>query len=140
MEYYIYHVPVFLVDEPDPEVDIPAFCEEVEDCLPASLLGNVEVIYIGKFKDLKGRNAAFTHGAIYMTSAEPTNEDMLENFVHEVAHSLEEDYGMNLYTDDLRNEFIGKRQRLYHLLSAEGYHINPCYIRLPSTIKSLILF
>jgi len=61
-----------------------------------------------------------------MTCNEPTNFDMLENFVHEVAHSLELDYAWNIYLDDdLVDEFKGKRNRLYHTLSAEGYHINP---------------
>tara|TARA_R110000824_G_scaffold73866_5_gene187992 strand:+ start:659 stop:1279 length:621 start_codon:yes stop_codon:yes gene_type:complete len=125
MEYYIYDVPIFVVDEPSEDVNLPAFCQEVEEYLPHRLLTNVEVVYIGNFKDLNGRNAAFTNGAIYMTSAEPTNEDMLENFIHEVAHSLEVKYGMNLYTDDLRNEFVSKRERLRYTLSAQGYEINP---------------
>ena len=106
-------------------MDISAFCREVEETIPSTLLNNVEVVYIGQFKELKDRNAAFSHGAIYMTSSEPTNFDMLENFVHEVAHSLETTYGWDIYTDDLRDEFVGKRERLSHLLRAEGFNINP---------------
>tara|TARA_R110000824_G_scaffold383486_1_gene577088 strand:+ start:168 stop:785 length:618 start_codon:yes stop_codon:yes gene_type:complete len=125
MEYYIYNVPLFVVDAPPPDVDIPAFCQEVEEYLPARLLANIDVVYIGEFKDLQGRNAAFTNGAIYMTSREPSNKDMLENFIHETAHSLESQYGMDLYTPDLRSEFVGKRKRLRYILSAQGYQINP---------------
>ena len=124
MQYYIYNIPVFVMNEPDEGVNIAAFCSEAEEIVPQSLLRNVEVIYIGQFKELKGRNAVYEHGAIYMTSAEPTNADMLENFVHEVAHSLEADYGTFIYDDDLISEFKGKRERLRHLLSAEGYHIS----------------
>lgn len=126
MEYYIYHIPVFIIDEPEEGVDIPAFCSDVEDILSAHLLRNVDVVYIGNFKDLRGRNATYAHGAIYMTCKEPTNFDMLENFVHEVAHSLELDYARDIYGDNtLVGEFKGKRNRLYHILTAEGYHINP---------------
>ena len=50
---------------------------------------------------------------------------MLEDFIHEVAHSLESSYGLFIYDDALVAEFKGKRERLSHLLSAEGYHINP---------------
>ena len=125
MEYYIYNVPVFVVEALEESVSIGEFCSEVEDCLPRSLLKNVEVVYIGNFKELGDRNAMFSNGGIYMTSREPTNFDMLENFVHEVAHSLESEYGMFIYDDSLINEFKGKRIRLYHLLTAEGYHINP---------------
>ena len=125
MEYYIYHIPVFVVNEPDEGVDIPEFCHEVEEYLPSVLLQGVDVVYIGQFKELRGRNAAFMNGAIYMTSSEPTNFDMLENFIHEVAHSLENQYGSLIYDGELRDEFIGKRHRLYHLLEAKGFHTNP---------------
>ena len=125
MEYYIYSIPVFVTHKPDGSVDIPLFCEEVEDYMPRILLRNVEVVYIGEFAELKDRNAAYTNGAVYMTSEEPTNFDMLENFIHEVAHSLEESYGMQIYDDNLINEFKGKRERLSHLLDGEGFKISP---------------
>lgn len=125
MEYYIYNIPVFVTHKLDENIDLPLFCQEVEDYLPVSLLQNVEVVYIGEFTELKNRNAAYAHGAIYMTSKEPTNFDMLENFIHETAHALEDSYGPQIYDDNLVSEFRGKRKRLSHLLSAEGYRINP---------------
>ncbi len=125
MEYYIYNIPVFVVDEPEESVDIPFFCQEVESYIPPRLLRNVEVVYIGNFKELSDRNATYSNGGIYMTAQEPTTFDMLENFIHEVAHSLESQYGMNLYTDDLRSEFVGKRERLRYTLDSQGYRINP---------------
>jgi hypothetical protein len=126
IEYYIYNIPVFIVNETEDSVSIPEFCKEVEECVASSLLKNVEVVYIGQFsKELAGRNALYSNGGIYMSSAEPTNFDMLENFIHEVAHSLESEYGISIYDNELVNEFKGKRNRLYHLLNAEGYHINP---------------
>ena len=124
MEYYIYNIPVFVMDELEDGVDLPGFCEEVEELLPSELLNNVDVVYVGEFKDLQGKNAAYNHGAIYMASHEPTNFDMLENFVHETAHSLEERYGWQIYDDQLLNEFKGKRERLYHLLRGAGYPVN----------------
>ncbi len=125
MEYYIYNIPVFVVNEPDPGVDIIAFCNEVESIIPQRLLSNIEVVYIGQFRELADRNAVYINGAVYITSDEPTSFDMVENFIHEVAHSLEEQYGMMIYQEDLVSEFKAKRRRLYHLLSAEGFYINP---------------
>jgi len=125
MEYYIYDIPVFVIDPPNEDLDIPEFCAEVEEYLPRNLLRNVEVVYVGQFKNLRDRNAAYTNGGIYITSAEPTNFDMLENFIHETAHALEETYGHFIYDHDLINEFKGKRERLGQILQAEGYHINP---------------
>lgn len=126
-EYYIHNIPLFVVDEPDSGVDIGQFCLEVEETLPHALLSNVEVVYIGNFVALNDRNAMFNDGGIFMTSEEPTSNDMFENFVHEVAHSLEARHGMEIYQDNLVQEFIGKRRKLYHLLAAEGYKVDPKY-------------
>tara|TARA_R110000744_G_scaffold94647_1_gene182857 strand:+ start:440 stop:1060 length:621 start_codon:yes stop_codon:yes gene_type:complete len=125
MEYYIYDIPLFIVNETEEDINLPMFCEDVEATIPKKLLQNVEVVYVGEFKELRGRNATFANGAIYMTSKEPTNFDMLENFVHEVAHSLEHRYGMFIYDDLLMAEFKGKRERLRHLLGSQDYYINP---------------
>ena len=126
MEYYIYNIPVFVTDELEEGVNIPLFCQEAEDLLPQKVLYNIDVVYIGNFpRELKDRNALYSNGAIYMTSSEPTNFDMLENFVHEVAHSLETKYGLFIYTDDLIGEFKNKRARLGAILDAHGYTINP---------------
>jgi len=125
MEYYIYNIPLHIINEVEESIDIPQFCVDIEELLPSSLLINIEVIYVGNFKELGSRNALFSNDAIYMTSAEPTNFDMIENFVHEVAHSLETQYGWQIYDDNLKREFLGKRRRLHSLLSSEGYYINP---------------
>ena len=127
MEYYIYNVPLFVVDNVETDIDLPLFCTEVEEILPPAAFNDVDAVYIGNFKELEGRNAAFAHGAIYMSCTEPTNFDMVENLVHEVAHSLESQYGWDIYANDLRQEFLSKRQKLYHLLTAEGFHINPAF-------------
>lgn len=124
-EYYIYNIPLYVLEEMGNQIDIPEFCSEIESYLNRSLLAGVEVVYIGQFKELAGRNASYANGAIYINSNEPTNFDMLENFVHEVAHSLEERYGHQIYDNLLISEFKGKRTRLYHMLKAEGHHINP---------------
>lgn len=105
MEYYIYNIPVFVMGEPQESVNIPSFCQNVEELLPVRLLRNVEVVYIGNFKDLRGKNAAFDSDSIYMSLEEPTNFDMLENFIHEVGHSLAVDQGWQIYDDRLTSEF-----------------------------------
>jgi hypothetical protein len=125
MEYYIHNTPVFVMHEPPQEMSVPSFCEEAEEIMSAHLLNGVDVVYIGDFKELGDRNAAFMNGGIYMTAAEPTVFDMLENFVHETAHSLENQYAWQIYDDSLIQEFKGKRTRLRGLLEAEGYKINP---------------
>jgi hypothetical protein len=83
------------------------------------------VVYIGNFKDLGTRSAAFTNGGIYMRADEPTSFDYLQNFVHELAHSLEAEYGMEMYSAAVKEEFSGKRERLRHILESQGFTINP---------------
>jgi len=124
MEYYIYDIPVWLTQGLEPGADISAFCHEVEETIPQALLKNIDVVYIGSFKHLKGKNAAYSNGAIYMSCFEPTNFDMLENFVHETAHALEDTFGWQIYDDLMIREFKGKRERLYQLLKAAGYTVN----------------
>jgi len=85
----------------------------------------VEVCYICEAPILDGRNATYTDGAIYMDINESTALDLLENFIHEVAHSLESTYGAEIYDERLRSEFLGKRRRLYHLLQQEGFDQAP---------------
>jgi hypothetical protein len=89
------------------------------------VLRNVDVCYISENPALDGRNAAYNHGAIYMKLDEPTNEDMIENFVHEVAHAVEVGNALAIYDDRLSAEFLGKRKKLYFLLNAEGFNQIP---------------
>tara|TARA_R110000796_G_scaffold47751_5_gene114641 strand:+ start:25233 stop:25844 length:612 start_codon:yes stop_codon:yes gene_type:complete len=127
MEYYIYNVPVFLMGEESPYVNTPEFCTAAEETVPQELLINVDVVYIGDMRELNGRNATYYEGAIYMTNTEPTCEDMLENFVHEVAHSLESVFGTDIYTQDLIDEFKGKRKKLFHILQSHGFDPSPVH-------------
>jgi len=124
MEYYIHHVPVFVMGAA-PVCSIPDFCSLAEETLSSQLLMNVDVVYVGDLRELNGRNATYANAAIYMTNKEPTIEDMLENFVHEVAHSLEDTLGPQIYTQELVNEFKGKRARLKSILESHGFYTNP---------------
>ena len=125
MEHYIYNTPVFTISEVGPDISLPHFCEEAESLLPPHVFENIDVIYIGEFPELSGRNALFSDGAIYITSKEPTNFDMLEDLVHEVAHALEESNKWDIFDLSLEREFLSKRHALYHLLNSHNYHFNP---------------
>tara|TARA_Y100000593_G_scaffold11444_1_gene20525 strand:- start:65249 stop:65914 length:666 start_codon:yes stop_codon:yes gene_type:complete len=129
-EYHLYDDITMLVkDFPDSdEIDLLSFISEVESVIPRHYFNNIDVVYIGDFDDLSGRNAAYLDGAIYMTNSEPTIFDMLENIVHEVAHSLEAPYSDVIYADGkIANEFLGKRRRLQSILEQEGYDIPASY-------------
>jgi len=124
MEYYIHHIPVFLL-APTEGASIPDFCSAAEGLFNSpELLSQVDVVYVGNLRELGDRNATYANGGIYITNQEKTVEDMLENFVHEVAHSLEDVYGPEIYTENLINEFKAKRHRLCEILKAHGYSVS----------------
>lgn len=123
-EYYIFNsIPIILKDNLESEeVSIEDFVQNIEEKIPQHLLQNVEMVYIGDFPALSDRNALYADGAIYITNTEPTTYDMLENMIHEIAHSIEETYGRAIYGDSkLKSEFLGKRQKLQSILDSRGY-------------------
>jgi hypothetical protein len=129
-EYSIHnHIPVIIKDPfTSDEVKIEEFISEIEIRIPRHMLQNIEVVYIGDFPDLDGRNAAYIDGAIYITNEELTTHDMLENVIHEIAHSIESTYGPRIYSDNkLRNEFLGKREKLKGILDVHGYEVPEKY-------------
>ena len=101
--------------------------DTIENLIPKKLVDNIDAIYIGKFKDLdNGKNlpfnAKYKDGAVYLTNDQDSENDMMDDIVHEMAHAVEQKYGEYLYSDgDLENEFRGKRQTLYHHLDQEGF-------------------
>jgi len=129
-EYYIFNsIPLFIKDFPrSSEVNIEELISSIEETLPRRYFSGVEAAYMGEFPELKEKNAVFADGAIYITSAEETTFDLLENIVHEVAHALEEREFTHVYSDGaLEREFLGKRRRLKSILDAEGYELPEKY-------------
>ena len=70
-------------------------------------------------------NAVFKDGAIYVTSYQDSNMDMLDDIIHELAHSVEAIFMDDVYgDDDIEIEFLAKRKRLYRILKNEGYVVD----------------
>ena len=129
-EYRIHgYIPVVIKDRLfSDEVNIDEFIEKIEEKIPRHLLGDIDIVYIGDFPSLEGRTATFADGAIYISNREPTTHDMLESVIHEIAHSIESKFGAFIYGDNkLRNEFLGKREKLKDILDAQGYEIPEKY-------------
>ena len=124
-EYYINNsIPLVIKDKfLSPDIDLEDFVITLGHTLPPHLLQNVEILYAGEFPELvNGKTAAFHDGAIYISNEEVTTEDLLEDVYHEVAHSLEDPLGQEIYGNgELAAEFLGKRNRLKSILDLEGY-------------------
>ena len=74
----------------------------------------------------------YENGAIYISPDQDNEKDLLDDIVHETAHSLENKHQKIIYGgSDLEREFLAKRQTLYHLLEDKRIDkkmwINPRY-------------
>jgi len=119
------------VHEPLPStIDLNAVLQTVEQALPQSFIDDagVEMILIGQFEELTQRQIQSLwkkeDGAIYVTNEQSSNEDMIDDLVHEFAHAVEDRYGFEIYSDDhIEQEFLQKRRHLYDILKAHGYEV-----------------
>jgi hypothetical protein len=103
-------------------IDLDIVLGEVSDKVPSEFLEYIDYIMIGQFKELTNRsvNAAHMDGAIYVTNEQDDENDMIDDLVHEIAHAVEENKFIEIYSDgNLELEFLSKRERLYHMLGSE---------------------
>ena len=104
------------------DIDIDWVMQQVTGKVPVRFLEYIDYIIIGQFQELKKRsvNAAYMDGAIYVTNLQNDEEDMIDDLIHELAHAVEENNFIEIYSDgNIEKEFLSKRERLFHLLDAE---------------------
>ena len=128
-------IPVYVLKPITNDVDLPEVIQKIEDTVPEELTTSVEAIYVGQFPEIEAREVAslWADGVIYVTNEQDSVEDMLDDIVHEFAHSVEDTFGFEIYSDDLiEREFLEKRRHLYQILSTEGYNMPiEAYMSLP---------
>ena len=110
----------------NPEISDKLVISNMISKLPSKFLRNIKSIYIGDFKFLKDREmqAAYHNSTIYVTNVQRDSNDMLDDLIHEVAHSVEELYGDAIYSDgQIEKEFLQKREKLKSTL--ESMNITP---------------
>jgi len=117
-----------VIKDPLPEsLDLAYVFDKIDSIIPDYLKSNIDLIYIGEFSEFLERdvNAMYKHGALYITNAQDDEADMIDDIVHEIAHSVEEFAGQDIYGDKkVENEFIGKREKLFYILREEGFDVN----------------
>tara|TARA_B100000287_G_scaffold425344_1_gene471493 strand:- start:3394 stop:4086 length:693 start_codon:yes stop_codon:yes gene_type:complete len=127
-EYQIFDdIFVFVKDHLPEHVSLINVLSSIERIIPHHLAQEVDGMYIGQFKEWGDRevNSMFKDASIFVTNEQDDDEDMIDDIVHEFAHSIEGPMGDIIYSDGaLQQEFIGKRKRLYFLVKAEGYDVS----------------
>ena len=119
------NVHVIIKDDLPKDFNIDIALKEVRDSIPEKFLQNIDYIFVGDFPEfkIKNVNALYMEGAIYVTNRQ--DDEIVDDIVHEIAHAVEEEQFLEIYSDGvLESEFLGKRERLFHLLDTEGYDLN----------------
>ena len=120
-------ISVIVKDSFTTDIDLDSILLKLKKSIPHFLFHNVEAIYIGQFKELRERdlNAAYMDGALYLTNEQVSERNMLEDIVHELAHSIEELANFDMYSDNkLNTEFLAKRMKLKSILKEAGFEFD----------------
>jgi len=116
------------VDSPlsNENIDLEELVAKVEGTIPSHLLSEVEMIIVGWFEEFKDRqiNAFYKDGTLHVSNVQDDMSDMYDDLVHEIAHSIEEPYGYEIYGDKkIEDEFLRKRKYLHDILWKMGHKI-----------------
>jgi len=123
---------VYVKDDLTNGVPADEVIEEFESYMPDHLLDEVEMIIIGWFDEFDERqiNAFYSDNCLYISNEQDDSEDMIDDLIHETAHSLEAPHGNLIYGDGkLEKEFLAKRMQLHETLWSHGYKAPKIFFR-----------
>ena len=113
--YMLKGIDIYVKDQLPQDIDVDFVIKYVAKRLPDHVLSNIDIIYIGHFQDLVDRdiNALWQNGAIYITNDQDNEMDMIDDLIHEIAHSNEKQFEQIIYEDGkLEQEFLYRRKKL----------------------------
>jgi len=124
-------------------IDIEKIVAQVEERIPEHLLSEVEMIIIGWFDEFEERdiNAFYGDGCLYISNIQDDEEDMYDDMMHEIAHSIESPLGYFIYEDQkIKEEFLRKRKHLHDLLWASGFKAPMSFFENPEYNEEFDMF
>ena len=140
--YKMKNIDIFIKDKMTEEIDVDFVIRYISVRLPEHLMTSIDIIYVGHFKMLVDRevNAIYEDGAIYMTNEQDSEMDMIDDLIHEIAHSNEKGFQEVIYGDGiLENEFLSKRVALKSILSRQEMRYNiPIHFGVDPTYNEII--
>ena len=126
-EFTMDGIQVFIKDKITNDINLKNVLDIINSYIPRAFLKEIDSIYVGMFDDFikKDVNAAYKDGAIYISNEQQSEQDLIDDIVHEIAHSLEQPYGYIIYADSkVEDEFLLKRKKLYDILKSEDLKPN----------------
>ena len=107
--FRMHDIDIFIKDPLPKTVNADTVFSYISNRIPDHLFVGVDIIYVGQFDTFKEKesNAVYSDGAIYLTNLQDNNMDMIDDIVHEIAHSVEEQNYHTIYGDNLlKKEFL----------------------------------
>ena len=132
------NINLYIKDPLTREVDVRNVMDKISNTIPSHLISEIDSIFVGIFDEFEEMetNAMFKDGAIYLSNDQDDEQDMIDDIIHEVAHSLESPFGYLIYGNGkVEQEFLMKRMQLYEILKNEELKpkkklfINPEYTK-----------
>lgn len=122
--FSISNIEVFIKNSiENPQISVSNVVKTMSRKIPSHLRRNVTEIHVGQFDFLKSKDyeASYQKSKIFVTNEQQSEQDMLDDLIHEVAHSVEELYSDFIYSDKaIEREFLAKRKNMWNLLSRNG--------------------
>ena len=112
-------IEVIIKDEITQDVSVKKALNTLTSKVPSHLLFNFNKLYIGNFKQMRDRQiqAYYSNKSIYITNNLKNEEDLLDDLIHEISHSLEKQYSETIYGDKkIEKEFLIKRKQMWNQL------------------------
>ena len=135
-------VSVYIKDRLPDDIDPEFVFNYISARVPFHLVRNIDVIYVGQFPEMKKRdlNAYYEDGAIYVTNQQEEDIDMIDDIIHELAHSVERNNEEIVYGNgSLQREFKAKRRNLYNVMS-EMFDVPEGFLRDIEYNKEIDMF
>lgn len=124
-QYKVGHIEVSVKDPHPSDIDTKSAISSSLKKIPSHLLRNLRAIRVGNFPELRKRSiqGLYRDSEIVLSNEHETEEDIHDDIVHEVAHSVEEIYWSHLYSDKkMEKEFLEKRKKLWMQLDKTEFN------------------
>jgi hypothetical protein len=118
---------VFAEPIQNPDVSIKKVISKITRSVSSHLFYGIDGIYVGHIPEFDRRkiNAIYSDGAIYTTSFQDNEMDMVDDIVHELSHSTEKQFGDIIYGDGkIEKEFLLKRKKLFDRLKEDKFPVD----------------
>jgi len=135
-QLYIHGNTIYISQSFTNKISITDVIQKIERFVPKLLMNDIDGLYVANIDEFQRKNRSFNamykDRAIYISPDQDNEIDLLDDVVHEIAHSLEERYEDLIYDDgQLQNEFLAKRKSLYYLIDKPtadmSLYMNPDY-------------